>query len=83
MMPVYDFNPRSPCGERLLVKADIIPYFRFQSTLPMRERHVERFMVMPVEKFQSTLPMRGAAGRIYALRKLTMISIHAPHAGSG
>jgi len=58
---IFDFNPRSPCGER----------------------HVERFMVMPVEKFQSTLPMRGAAGRIYALRKLTMISIHAPHAGSG
>ena len=31
----FDFNPRSPCGERLCAWADKIHHQRFQSTLPV------------------------------------------------
>ena len=32
----WDFNPLSPCGERLMSVADVYMRMRFQSTLPMR-----------------------------------------------
>ena len=32
----FDFNPHSPCGERLHNYAGALPCFLFQSTLPMR-----------------------------------------------
>ena len=57
---VADFNPRSPCGERLYSSLRSLSALIFQSTLPMRGatlRSLDRFFRQP---FQSTLPMRGA-----------------------
>ena len=55
-----NFNPRSPCGERLPAG----------------------FNIPPSQLFQSTLPMRGATISRVCLAVYTLISIHAPHAGS-
>ena len=55
-----DFNPRSPCGERLGV--------------------VGVFSSLSI--FQSTLPLRGATPVFLFTASITMISIHAPLAGS-
>ena len=55
-----DFNPRSPCGERL---AKCVANF----TLAI---------------FQSTLPLRGATIDYANQEGVTLISIHAPLAGS-
>ena len=56
----YDFNPRSPCGERQTAGAQRVRDYRFQSTLPMR----------------------GATQVLGVDVQHTVISIHAPHAGS-
>ena len=55
-----DFNPRSPCGERLgnqqtMQLADI-----FQSTLPLRGATAPYAVLECSCLFQSTLPLRGA-----------------------
>ena len=56
-----NFNPHSPCGERLFTSLSVVSSSLFQSTLPMRgATHSERFIVFITSKFQSTLPMRGA-----------------------
>ena len=34
--PSFDFNPRSPCGERRRQLKEIFMFGIFQSTLPMR-----------------------------------------------
>ena len=77
-----NFNPRSPCGERLAFLNPSNLSMRFQSTLPMRGATSSRSIFARTLRFQSTLPMRGAT--IYAMRKgdNMTISIHAPHAGS-
>ena len=56
-----DFNPHSPCGERLVCHQFGKAARRFQSTLPMRGatgRTTHTYRKPSV--FQSTLPMRGA-----------------------
>ena len=77
-----DFNPRSPCGERLSEAIASAVSCIFQSTLPMRGATMAGASTSPACRFQSTLPMRGATldGKDVAL--LVLISIHAPHAGS-
>ena len=55
-----DFNPHSPCGERL---ADFYTYWQgeeFQSTLPLRGATFHSRHSGHPESFQSTLPLRGA-----------------------
>ena len=56
-----NFNPRSPCGERLVTEHREDMGKTFQSTLPVRgatrsSSPLMSFMVL----FQSTLPVRGA-----------------------
>ena len=77
-----DFNPRSPCGERLGGSAGSTLSFRFQSTLPMRGATCFRMSSRTEYSFQSTLPMRGATERSQHIEHDEGISIHAPHAGS-
>ena len=55
-----DFNPRSPCGERLTAIIAAAKTLPFQSTLPMRGATKEDMIESKPVIFQSTLPMRGA-----------------------
>ena len=124
-----DFNPRSPCGERLNVSqndfrtamisihapragSDLCaalhctqlfqisihapragsdsPIWRtlytkklFQSTLPVRGATLLIVIfATTLFTFQSTLPVRGATRRTAIIENKTVISIHAPRAGS-
>ena len=56
----YDFNPRSPCGERPTSNYKRLATGRFQSTLPMRGATSNPRFDWHAWVFQSTLPMRGA-----------------------
>ena len=79
-----DFNPRSPCGERLFVCYKHTAIVKFQSTLPVRGAT----LAQPLNRlrrnlFQSTLPVRGATlVRASYNQPTNNISIHAPRAGS-
>ena len=76
-----DFNPRSPCGERL--DAFAIPSARpsFQSTLPMRGATF--LLVAPtIIKISIHAPHAGSDTIESTGSGLGHISIHAPHAGS-
>ena len=77
-----NFNPRSPCGERLKLGQNWAEIGQFQSTLPMRGATGTAKRIPSFRRFQSTLPMRGATHRPYPYRSIRYISIHAPHAGS-
>ena len=55
-----DFNPRSPCGERLDLRGIKIGKYIFQSTLPVRGATAIILIPVGTEEFQSTLPVRGA-----------------------
>ena len=83
LMPIpLNFNPRSPCGERLYIYAPSICASLFQSTLPVRgatSASAERSTLLT---FQSTLPVRGATLMLHVLYTREAISIHAPRAGS-
>ena len=57
-----NFNPRSPCGERLTYTSKIFSLVAlFQSTLPVRGAAAFSSGSMLPLIFQSTLPVRGAA----------------------
>ena len=56
-----DFNPRSPCGERLSKKLRTAGACGFQSALPLRGATAKRpHSLRPCRPFQSALPLRGA-----------------------
>ena len=55
-----NFNPRSPCGERLKSSPRAIPRMIFQSTLPLRGATMLGGAIAANYQFQSTLPLRGA-----------------------
>ena len=57
---LYDFNPRSPHGERRRRTLRWSRWIRFQSTLPARGATVDSSEDDFVLEFQSTLPARGA-----------------------
>ena len=79
--PTY-FNPRSPCGERLVQTTWGAGEVTFQSTLPLRGATCYHSSVTGSMLFQSTLPLRGATiSDLHAVRRIG-ISIHAPLAGS-
>ena len=61
----YDFNPRSPCGERLSRNLPRMSVSRFQSTLPLRGATRPKSLTRLRSKFQSTLPLRGATRRCW------------------
>ncbi len=55
-----DFNPRIPCGMRLLSCFDSTPQYLFQSTHPMRDATKNPGTGDVCSIFQSTHPMRDA-----------------------
>ena len=78
----WHFNPRSPCGERLIILVMLDLHPAFQSTLPVRG--ATRWPASPGywPEFQSTLPVRGATFSTWHPSHCPSISIHAPRAGS-
>ena len=54
------FNPRSPCGERLVRRTQNNAIRNFNPRSPCGERHFSFTLVLGFEIFQSTLPVRGA-----------------------
>ncbi len=82
LLPVSNFNPRTPCGVRPLGGDAGGILGVFQSTHPLRGATVFTPTVAPtVWKFQSTHPLRGATQQNVRLTADTQISIHAPLAG--
>ena len=77
-----DFNPRSPCGERLSFAALRINSRVFQSTLPVWGATCGPFLPARPKLFQSTLPVWGATPERKDLKENRAISIHAPRVGS-
>ncbi len=77
-----NFNPRSPCGERLTALRSLSNSAKFQSTLPLRGATKMRPSPCWMRGFQSTLPLRGATGGREKGGRKGQISIHAPPAGS-
>ena len=78
-----DFNPRSPCGERLPHKTTLFIFNRnFNPRSPCGERPRKIYLHVTKRIFQSTLPMRGATAHGKTISAFAEISIHAPHAGS-
>ena len=81
----FDFNPRSPHGERREAAAALRRGAEFQSTLPARgaTRHCNPADAPQPEIFQPTLPARGATvGADVLFHPAFRISIHAPRTGS-
>ena len=79
-----NFNPRSPCGERLTpLSFLLILYFLFQSTLPVRGATVYTLDDCSATKISIHAPRAGSddASRRFAVYR-GHISIHAPRAGS-
>ena len=84
-MMEFDFNPRSPHGERREAAAALRRGAEFQSTLPARgaTRHCNPADAPQPEIFQPTLPARGATvGADVLFHPAFRISIHAPRTGS-
>ena len=59
----FDFNPRSPHGERRIVLWMLFTLQKFQSTLPARGATAAKPIHDQMVVFQSTLPARGATCR--------------------
>ena len=55
-----NFNPHSPCGERLFASSIIFTYMDFNPHSPCGERLRPPEFYINFFRFQSTLPMRGA-----------------------
>ena len=59
-----DFNPRTPCGVRLLCPVRDFAQNKFQSTHPLRgATYIAQTGGYPTMEFQSTHPLRGATER--------------------
>ena len=78
-----NFNPRSPCGERLLTQC-LLRFFAISIHAPLAGSDLGTAVVgVCDEQFQSTLPLRGATRTSrQGNRRRWKISIHAPLAGS-
>ena len=65
--PSWYFNPRAPCGARLVLIAwtGAMVYFNPRAPCGARQRLQEH--IDEVEKFQSTRPMRGATAKVYKI----------------
>ena len=79
----YDFNPRSPCGERPGSVCCCPHTQRFQSTLPMRGATGIAWGLPPPAPISIHAPHAGSDDLpLISFSFLFYISIHAPHAGS-
>ena len=81
-MKKYNFNPRSPYGERHARIRYTRSSSKFQSTLPLRGATVVITIISAPIPFQSTLPLRGATSLNQPDKFIFSISIHAPLTGS-
>ena len=77
-----DFNPRSPCGERLDGEEMFLIDQLFQSTLPVWGATWSVTQLFTLVRFQSTLPVWGATLGVEVDLLRADISIHAPRVGS-
>ena len=77
-----NFNPRSPCGERLTCASNKKIPTPFQSTLPVWGATHPYAGQACRGVFQSTLPVWGATLQILRISSAGTISIHAPRVGS-
>ena len=78
-----NFNPRSPCGERLPLGTIIDTAGSISIHAPRAGSDVTYAVAgYPAGIFQSTLPVRGATQANRAKFSRLRISIHAPRAGS-
>ena len=82
MCSLQNFNPHSPCGERLVLSTLLVLVILFQSTLPLRGATIIAGRINDLLKFQSTLPLRGATPGLVRVGAPGLISIHTPLAGS-
>ena len=77
-----NFNPRSPCGERLELTARYIPVMRFQSTLPLRGATCSCCHASWHLQISIHAPLAGSDDWDMRTGDSFSISIHAPLAGS-
>ena len=75
------FNPRAPCGARLVRFALISEMYTFQSTRPVWGATVETMADGKQYLFQSTRPVWGATTAMNCVKDVHIISIHAPRVG--
>ena len=75
------FNPRAPCGARLVNDFDVDSDTLFQPTRPLRGATSLSTSMTKLSTFQPTRPLRGATIRIDLLNLFCRISTHAPLAG--
>ena len=75
------FNPRTPCGVRLLLRLAKSLLLNFNPRTPCGVRRRLRGQQRGGQIFQSTHPLRGATGHSPARAARARISIHAPLAG--
>ena len=76
-----DFNPRTPCGVRLIVSKVDTGGEPFQSTYPVRGATAGHSRRWKPCRFQSTYPVRGATRNTCNRLQGVRISIHVPRAG--
>ena len=55
-----DFNPRSPCGERLFQTVLLVNKYQFQSTLPLRGATLAVMVVIPFSQISIHAPLAGS-----------------------
>ena len=80
---LQNFNPRSPCGERLLNMVGVLVILRISTHAPHAGSDcIICLSMVDMCLFQPTLPMRGATGDTDSIKCALDISTHAPHAGS-
>ena len=78
-----NFNPHSPCGERLTERLQGIFFYIISIHTPHAGSDLSGSISSANwTKFQSTLPMRGATEIACGEPIFADISIHTPHAGS-
>ncbi len=81
IIPVLDFNPLSPHGERRSSAGAAPPCSDFNPLSPHGERPVYRAKDGKYDEFQSTLPAWGETGARGRRGKRAGISIHSPRMG--
>ena len=78
-----DFNPRSPCGERLFLHIGFLLPTIFQSTLPVRGATRSRvYRWLSIRNFNPRSPCGERLAGMSEDNARLLISIHAPRAGS-
>ena len=75
------FNPRAPCGARLIawLLSGAVGYFNPRA--PCGARHISLVVHGVLHGFQPTRPLRGATDQIPSVLAHAIISTHAPLAG--